>query len=256
MGGLGLLGGPKVENVVHSGWAWAAEAPLLPLAVAWPAGLREAGEPRSEIREVGDIAPALYQRLGIAPPEAAGEPEPSPAAPPPSTVREWRFAQGDTRIPESIAPRVGSLANSVVIHAELPEDASGVLYAVGGVGGGVTCYLDTGILRYEYNIFEIQRVKVQAREKLAAGKHVIEVTTVFGSSKPRAAAKVTLSVDGRQLATGMVALTAPVGFAPHESFDVGADLGSPVSLDYLDRTPFALQGSIQRLEVRYPPRSP
>jgi arylsulfatase len=34
-----------------------------------------------------------------------------------------------------------------------------------------------------------------------------------------------------------------------ETFDVGVDLGSPVSLDYFDRRPFAFNGKIKEVKV-------
>ena len=36
-----------------------------------------------------------------------------------------------------------------------------------------------------------------------------------------------------------------------ETFDVGKDLGSPVSLAYLERSPFAFSGAIDTVRVAY-----
>jgi arylsulfatase len=46
-----------------------------------------------------------------------------------------------------------------------------------------------------------------------------------------------------------VARTVPAAFTASESFDVGVDLGSPVSLDYFDRRPFAFDGTIDSVRV-------
>ena len=43
--------------------------------------------------------------------------------------------------------------------------------------------------------------------------------------------------------------TVPAAFTASETFDVGVDLGSPVSLDYFDRRPFAFTGQIGKVEV-------
>jgi arylsulfatase len=43
--------------------------------------------------------------------------------------------------------------------------------------------------------------------------------------------------------------TVPAAFTASETFDVGADLGSPVSLSYADRRPFAFAGRIQTVSV-------
>ena len=57
---------------------------------------------------------------------------------------EWVFSQGTRRMPEFAAPGVGRQSTEVVIELEVGEKASGVLYAVGGAGGGLTVYLDEG----------------------------------------------------------------------------------------------------------------
>ena len=43
----------------------------------------------------------------------------------------------------------------------------------------------------------------------------------------------------------------PAGFTASETFDVGVDLGSPVSLDYHERAPFAFNGTIRKIQIRY-----
>ena len=43
--------------------------------------------------------------------------------------------------------------------------------------------------------------------------------------------------------------TVPGAFTASETFDVGVDLGSPVSLDYFDRAPFRFDGKIENVMV-------
>ena len=43
--------------------------------------------------------------------------------------------------------------------------------------------------------------------------------------------------------------TVPGAFSASETLDVGTDLGSPVSLDYFDRRPFAFDGTIETVTV-------
>jgi hypothetical protein len=40
-------------------------------------------------------------------------------------------------------------------------------------------------------------------------------------------------------------------FTATETFDVGTDLGSPVSLDYASKAPFAFDGTIHQVHVKY-----
>jgi len=41
----------------------------------------------------------------------------------------------------------------------------------------------------------------------------------------------------------------PAAFSASETFDVGLDLGSTVSLDYFDRRPFKFNGRIESVRV-------
>mgnify|MGYP003351771560 CR=1 FL=1 len=67
--------------------------------------------------------------------------------------------------------------------------------------------------------------------------------------KPGAQCEVTLVVDGKQCGKGTVKRSVPAAFTASETFDVGADLGSPVSLNYFDRVPFEFNGKIERVTV-------
>ena len=42
--------------------------------------------------------------------------------------------------------------NLVTVEAEVPANANGVIFALGGFSGGLTCYLKDGVLSYEYNL--------------------------------------------------------------------------------------------------------
>jgi arylsulfatase len=94
----------------------------------------------------------------------------------------------------------------------------------------------------------IERYRVASAEKIPAGAHRIEVDTTI--AKPGAAALVVLSVDGAEVARTEVARTVPAAFTASETFDVGTDLGSPVSLDYFERRPFPFDGQIHSVTVQ------
>jgi arylsulfatase len=378
IGGLDALGGPKVDNMYHAGWAWAGDTPFQytkliashfggtrnPLAISWPASIKPDKTPRPQFHHVNDIAPTIYDILGITPPEvvdgfkqdpvdgvsmaysfadakapghkhtqyfdnngsrgiyqdgwfagtfgpltpwltvspglatwdsgkdvwelynitsdfsqadnlAAKEPKrleamkgqflkeakankvfpigagiwlrlhPEDRIKTPYT--SWQFDSTTTRMPEFTAPGIGRESNHVTIDAELGDNASGVLYALGGASGGLTLYMDKGDLVYEYNMMIIERTIARSKAKLAAGKHRIEVNTTI--AKPGAPAEVGLIVDGQEVARTTVKRTVPAAFTASETFDVGTDLGSPVSLDYFDRRPFAFDGKIEKVLV-------
>ena len=155
-----------------------------------------------------------------------------------SPYTKWRFDQSCTRMPEFNAPGLGRQDSHVEISLTVPDGASGVIYALGGFSGGLTLFMDDGILVYEYNMLIIDRYQARSAAPIAAGKHVITVDTAFASAAPMAPATVTLSVDGAEVGRVAVARTVPVAFTASETFGVGKDLGSPVSPDYFDRRPF------------------
>ena len=166
-----------------------------------------------------------------------------------STYTDWVFDSSTVRMPEFIAPPVGKKSNKVTIEAEFGEDANGVLYALGGSGGGLSCYMDDGYLCFEYNLMIIYRSLARSKEKLAQGKHTIEVTTTLHQPKPGSPADIVLSVDGVEVARTATKMTVPGIFNASESFDVGVDLGSAVARDYFDRAPFRFDGTIDSVTI-------
>ncbi|MDG3006958.1 arylsulfatase [Paludisphaera mucosa] len=380
LGGLAALGGPKMDNMYHAGWAWAGGAPFRstklvaahfggtrnPLVVSWPKGIKPDPAPRPQFHHVNDVAPTLYELIGVKPPAevngakqdpidgvsmaysfadakapgrkltqyfenngsrgvyhdgwfagtfgplvpwdtagsspklktwdanqdpwqlydlskdfsqaedlAAKEPERlakmkelflaeakanrafpiggglwtrfHPEDVLRSPYRSWRFDAETTRMPEFTAPGLGKRSNHVAIDVEVGPDASGVLYAMGGASGGLSVYMDAGRLVFEYNMLIIERTVARSEGKIAAGKHRIEVAETI--PRPGTPDDVVLSVDGAEVARTTVKRTVPGAFTASETFDVGVDLGSPVSVEYFDRAPFKFGGKIERVFV-------
>ena len=107
------------------------------------------------------------------------------------------------RMPEFCAPALGNKPNVVTIDAVIPANANGVLYKLGANSGGLTCFVEDGILCYEYNLFIIQRTKIRATEKLPTGKTTIEsrhATFCPG----RGPLKVTMKAADKVVAEGTV----------------------------------------------------
>ena len=83
LGGLDALGGPKIDNMYHAGWAWAGDTPFQhtklvashfggtrnPMAISWPKRIKADKTPRPQFHHVNDIAPTIYEVLGIKPPK-------------------------------------------------------------------------------------------------------------------------------------------------------------------------------------------
>ena len=168
---------------------------------------------------------------------------------------EWTFSGDIIRMPEFCAPALGNKPNLVTIDADMPANANGVLYKLGRAAGGLTCFVEDGILCYEYNLFIIQRTKIRAKEKLPVGKVTIEVETAYAELKPAGPLDVTIKVNGKRVAEGRVPISAPLLFTANDCLDIGVALGSPVSLDYYDKAPFKFNGRIEQMNVKYMPFS-
>ncbi|HKY64193.1 MAG TPA: arylsulfatase [bacterium] len=83
LGGLDALGGPKVDNMYHAGWAWAGSTPFqatklvashfggtrTPLIVSWPSKIKPDPAPRGQFHHVNDIVPTIYEAVGISAPK-------------------------------------------------------------------------------------------------------------------------------------------------------------------------------------------
>ncbi len=164
---------------------------------------------------------------------------------------EWNFAGDITRVPEFIAPALGTRANRVTITTTPGAAPTGVLYKLGGAGGGLTLYVDDGHLCYEYNLFLIQRTKMRSDRTLPAHGVTISVVTSYIDPRPGGPLSVTIEVDGEEWATGTVPVSVPVLFTANDCLDIGVSLGGCVSSDYLDRAPFPYSGTIDDVHVVY-----
>jgi arylsulfatase len=132
---------------------------------------------------------------------------------------------------------------------ELPATgASGVIVAEGGRYGGFSLYIKDGRLLYENNAAAHSREVIEAGDPLPSGK--VHVVYEFTAS-PAGVAKTLapngghgrLFVNGRLEGEGDLTSFGNFG----ETFDVGADLGSPVSDEY--ETPFSFNGKIQQITL-------
>ena len=383
LGGLDALGSSKTDNMYHAGWAWAGSTPYqglkltashfggtrTPLAMSWPKGIKVDKSPRTQFHHVNDVAPTIYDVVGIQSPKtvdgvtqqpmdgismkysfanvsapgqkqaqyfevmgdrgiyspdgwyaaawgpripwvagippglATWSPEKdtwalynlnndfsqavdlakkhpdklaqlkqlfdqeakrnlvypvggglwsvvwSPQSAPHNPATEFHYTQDVVGVPEFAGPKVGARSNLVTVTTQLDVNSSGVLYALGAFSGGVALWVDKGKLHYEYNLFEIERTRLQSSSVLPTGKVKIEVETRI--PKPRAAAEIVIRVNGTEVSKGAVSRTAALAFTANDAFDVGQDSYSPVSEAYFDRKPFKFNGKIDTVHIAY-----
>jgi arylsulfatase A-like enzyme len=263
------------RGIYHDGWFASAFGPREPWVGGMPKGIKE-WSPMTDKWELynidkdwsqaNDLAAANPQKLEEMKalfllestknknlPIGAGmwstamfHPEDAPA----SSLTEWIFDGPMTRMPESAAPKLGKVDSLVSMELDVPANANGVLYALAGFSGGVTCYVKDGVLNYEFNLFEIARTKIKAKNKLPTGKVKLEVESklVAGIGGPM---NVILKVNGTVVAQGQVPAAMSLHFTSNATFDIGSDLDSPVSLDYFDKAPFPFNGTIGTTTITY-----
>ena len=164
---------------------------------------------------------------------------------------EWLFPGDLTRLPEFASPALGNTANVVTMNLELPPEPEGVVYKFGANAGGLTLFIDNGVLVYEYNLFIVQRTQIRSTTPLPTGHVQLTVTTELLEPRRGTPLGITIDVDGTVVAEGTIPISAPLTFTANDGLDIGKALGSPVSLDYRTRAPFDFNGHIEQVHVRY-----
>lgn len=182
--------------------------------------------------------------------ERTGDPErPSPI----KGRTEFEYKAGTTRLPDGISPPIIGRSYQITAEISVPEGgASGVVVATGGSTAGYTLYLEDGIPVYEYNFFDRARYRLEGTNPLPAGKHEIVLAyeqTQPTEDNPLTGGPITMTVNGEDIAHGVIELAVPFGFSTTETMDIGVDLGTVVTPSYHDRAPFAFSGDIERVLV-------
>ena len=88
---------------------------------------------------------------------------------------------------------------------------------------------------------------IAAKDALTPGKHTVVFDFKYDGGGIGKGGTGTLSVDGKQVAQGRIDRTMPFRFSLDETFDVGEDTGTPVSLDY--DVPFKFTGQIEKVVI-------
>jgi arylsulfatase len=139
----------------------------------------------------------------------------------------------------------------VAAAVEVSEDAAGVLYAHGGVGGGHSLFVHEGRLHYVYNWLGDRRQEIVSERPVPSGRHVLSAEfqkTGDDAATGSATGTLTLYVDEDAVATGEI-MTQPGFFAlSGDGITVGRDSGSPVTPTYHPPNAFR-GGTIERVVV-------
>ena len=157
----------------------------------------------------------------------------------------WRFDATTTRMPEFAAPGLGRESNRVTLEIECGENASGVLYSLGGAGGRRDALprQRTSRVRIQHDDHRALRRALGRRARAPAG------TRVEVDDDDREAGR---AADVRSWSTAPKSRARPSsGPSPARSRRANRSTsastsGSPVSLDYFDRAAVSVRREDRR----------
>ncbi len=180
--------------------------------------------------------------------------QPSPA----EGKTRFIYREGVVRLPLRSAPNLGGKSHAFTADLTLPKTGGqGVIFAEGGRYGGFTLFVKDGRLIYENNAQGHSHDTVVSTERLPAGP--VHVEYRFTADRPQSAGgavpeqfladgKGELLINNISAGQGRIHQFGAFGA---ETFDVGSDLGSPVSGAYA--TPFGFTGHIDKITLSLDP---
>ena len=101
--------------------------------------------------------------------------------------------------------------------------------------------------RFLYNFLDLERTRVAGPDALSPGEHTITAVFEYSGGGIGRPPRVTLLVDGQQVADGRIERTVPIRMSLDETMDIGEDTGTPVSEDF--HVPFKFTGEIESVTV-------
>jgi arylsulfatase len=170
-----------------------------------------------------------------------------------------------TGIPHGDAPSLLDTSYTITAEVEIPPGgAEGVLLTEGGRFGGYGFYLLKGKPVFVWNLLDLERVRWESPQPLTPGKHTLAfdfsyegkglASLASGTSGIGKGGVGVLKVDGKDVCTQKMTHTIPLILQWDETFDVGADTGTPVDdRDY--QVPFRFTGKLERLTLELSPVS-
>ena len=126
---------------------------------------------------------------------------------------------------------VKNTSHTITAELEIPaKGAEGVVIAQGGMHAGWSLYVKDNRPKFAYN-FLGNVTTIASAERLPAGHATIVYEFAYDGGKPGSGGTGTVSVNGKNVASGRIEHTIPFIFGV-ETADVGVDLYTPVTSDY------------------------
>ncbi|MEX0678075.1 MAG: arylsulfatase [Pirellulales bacterium] len=155
------------------------------------------------------------------------------------------YLAGMATVPRASTLDFRDRSHAITAEIDVPAGgAEGVLLSLGGRFAGFSLFLEDNRLKYVYNFFGLERYEVASAEPVPPGRVTLRIEfTRTGKNQGTAS----LSIDGRQVASGAIAHTVPLTFGLSEGLAVGRDPSTPVTESYV--SPFPFSGKIKKVTM-------
>jgi len=173
---------------------------------------------------------------------------------------EFVYTRPMVGLPQGDSPFLLNASYTITAEVDVPDGgAEGMILTSGGRFAGYGLYLLKGKPVFLWNLVDLERIKWEAPDALAPGRHTVEFdfdyegigvgTLAFndfsGLGRPGTG---TLKVDGREVAKKRMERTLPMILQWDESFDIGSDTLTGVNdADY--QPPFPLTAKLEKLKI-------
>ncbi|MBN9510615.1 MAG: arylsulfatase [Alphaproteobacteria bacterium] len=219
-----------------------------------------------KVREMSDLMFAEFAKYNVLPLDASVATRLVTPRPTLSAGRTLFTFSGErvTGTPWNMAPNILNTSYTITADIDVPAGgAEGMIVTCGGRFGGYGLYLLKGRPVFLWNLVDLKRIRWEGPEALAPGKHrivydfkydglgfaTLAFNNLSGIGRPGTG---TLAVDGKVVATERLERTIPLILPWDETFDIGADTGTPVDdRDY--QVPFNFTGKIDKLTIQLEP---
>jgi arylsulfatase len=121
------------------------------------------------------------------------------------------------------------------------------LVAEGGRFGGFTFYLKKGKPVLHYNLLNLQRFTITSDAEVPLGKSTLRYEFTAANKTRGAGGVGKLFINDRQVGEGKIARTVMNVLSIDETFNVGMDIGTPVSEEY--QIPFKFSDKLEKVTI-------
>lgn len=138
------------------------------------------------------------------------------------------YYPGAIGIAETAVPRLAGGSWTMSADIDAGKDARGVIAAMGGEHAGLALYFDeTGAPTLRMRVFDVKTALLKGAGPLASGSHRIVARFVADKQAVATGGRLSLEVDGTEVATETLPATPAAFFSINENFGLGLDTGSP-----------------------------